>query len=47
MKREIKRMDRCHYVLVPRSDAKLGHASYRVGKLIAEYIMGIAAGRSR
>jgi homoserine O-acetyltransferase len=45
MEREIKRVDRGRYVLVRRSDATIGHGSYRVGKLFAPYILELLAVR--
>ena len=45
MEREIRRVARGRYVLVPRGDSTIGHGSYRVGKLFAQYIMELLPAR--
>jgi homoserine O-acetyltransferase/O-succinyltransferase len=39
MEREIRKVPRGRYVLVPRGDSTIGHGSYTVGMLFAQYIV--------
>jgi homoserine O-acetyltransferase/O-succinyltransferase len=43
MEREIARVPRGRYILIPRSDDTTGHASYLVGKLYKPYIADLLA----
>ena len=45
MEREIARVPRGRYILVPKSTDTIGHGSYRVGKLYKQYVAELLSGR--